>query len=490
MTSEKKIGKVYLVGAGPGDPQMLTLRALDVLNSVDVIAYDALISPQILELIQSNITLISVGYRHGERTKQLQIEEKQPANGMHPEVIKLALEGKSVARLKQGDPMIFGRAAQEIDDLIKNSIPFEIVPGITSGLAFASTLGIPLTHRDFSSDVTFISGHDFHHNNLVTNGNCKSSWEAVAKANGSIVIYMGSNYIVENCKRLIDLGRAAETTAALIKNVSLPNEEIILDTLDGFASGKNLTDKDNADKDNKESNSNYPALIVVGDVVKLYPKYTWKKDESVKDESVKDESVRGLLKRPLSKKNEKGLLLVFTGNGKGKTSAALGTMIRKLAYLPYEKLEQNQNQNQTQKCAVIQFIKGKWITAEMLYFKNDPRVEWITMNSGFTWNKDEASLKEDRNKAQLLWQETKKILSNENYQLVILDELTHALNFNFLSLAEIITDIKNAAYSTDIIITGRDCPEDIKKMADLVSEIDSKKHPFDIGIKAKKGVDY
>lgn len=246
----KNRGKVYLVGAGPGDPGLLTCRALELMKSCDVIAYDTLVSPSILALCSPTAELVSVGYR-GYGSKQLGYR-------MHPAIIEAALAGKSVVRLKSGDPLVFGRAGQECEELTENQIPFEIIPGITSAIAAAAYVGIPLTHRDYSSDVIFTSGHD-----LRGGSASKSNWEALGKSTGTVSVYMAASKIRENCERLIEMGRDPETPAAFISNATRGCQRVTVAKL------RNLADQVG------EIPKGVPALILAGETVGLYQAQAW-----------------------------------------------------------------------------------------------------------------------------------------------------------------------------------------------------------------------
>ena len=172
------LGKVYLVGAGPGDPGLMTLKGKTLLECADVVVYDALVSPQILAMINPQAEQINAGKRRG-RHSLIQDETTQL-------LIEKACTHPIVVRLKGGDPFVFGRGGEEMEDLIKANIPVEVVPGITSGIAAPAYAGIPLTHRSYSSSVTFVTGHE-------SAGKYRPAvnWEAIARGSETIVIYMG-----------------------------------------------------------------------------------------------------------------------------------------------------------------------------------------------------------------------------------------------------------------------------------------------------------
>ncbi len=247
-----KKGVVYLVGAGPGRADLMTVRAKELLLKADVVAYDALISPTLLATIPPHAKLIPIGYR-GYGSSKL-------GYNIHPLVIEMAKAGKNVVRLKSGDPFIFGRGYQECIALKEEGIDFEVVPGVSSSLGAASFAGFPLTHRDFASDVVFASGHD-----LRGGSPSNSKWKPLAQTGGTIVIYMAASKIEENCKRLIEHGRKPETPAIYIGAATCGNEIIIQGTLE------NLSSK------TTDINPKIQALIIVGEVIYSREHFDWRK---------------------------------------------------------------------------------------------------------------------------------------------------------------------------------------------------------------------
>ena len=251
-------GVVYLVGAGPGSPELLTVRAKELLESADVVAYDALISPSVLSIIPSSAEIIPIGYR-GYGSKKL-------GYALHPTVVEMAKQGKTVVRLKSGDPFIFGRGYQECLNLTQEGIRFEVVPGVSSSLGAAIYAGFPLTHKDYSSDVVFASGHD-----LRGGSDSNSKWENLAKTGGTIVIYMAATKIQENCERLIKYGRPNSTPAIYVAAATCGNQKIIQGTLQTLGV---LT---------KEIDPKLQALIIVGEVIKSRELFDWRKHLPLRD---------------------------------------------------------------------------------------------------------------------------------------------------------------------------------------------------------------
>jgi uroporphyrin-III C-methyltransferase/precorrin-2 dehydrogenase/sirohydrochlorin ferrochelatase len=232
-------GKVWLVGAGPGDPELLTLRAFKLLTSASVIAYDELVSPAILALARADAERIPVGRRaSGCRHHEARI---------HPLVLVRALEGTDVVRLKGGDPFVFGRGGEEAEELAAARIPFEVVPGISAALGAAARMGIPLTHRDCASGVTLATAH------AARDGEVDLS-ESVPRE-GTVVFYMGLGRIEATCSALIAGGRAPETPAAVASRATLPDERVVIGTLADVASLA------------RDAGLEAPALLVVGEVV-------------------------------------------------------------------------------------------------------------------------------------------------------------------------------------------------------------------------------
>ncbi len=232
-------GIVYLVGAGPGDPNLLTLRAFELIRSAQVVAHDELVSPEILALISSGAELLAVGRRHGRGKIDYRL---------HPLVLERARAGRVVVRLKSGDPLIFGRGAEEAEELADAGIPFEIVPGVSAALGAAAYAGIPLTHRCHAPRVTFATGHRA---------------EPAGPAHETVVLYMAAHRLKENLDRLIADGYDPSTPAAYIAAATTPKQLVISGTL------ANLADKV------EPKRRSDPALVIVGSVVSLRDRILW-----------------------------------------------------------------------------------------------------------------------------------------------------------------------------------------------------------------------
>lgn len=238
-------GKVYLVGAGPGDPGLFTLKGKTLLESADVVIYDALVSPQILAMIGAQAERIDAGKRRGrhslvqEETTQLLIEKAQTQ--------------AIVVRLKGGDPFVFGRGGEEMEDLIAAGIEVEVVPGVTSGIAAPAYAGIPLTHRAYSSSVTFVTGHE-------SAGKYRPAvnWQAIAQGSETIVIYMGVHNLPFIIEQIHAGGLSLDTPIALVRWGTRPEQEELIGTLATIA------------QQVEETGFAAPAIVVIGSVVNLH----------------------------------------------------------------------------------------------------------------------------------------------------------------------------------------------------------------------------
>ncbi|HVA81114.1 MAG TPA: uroporphyrinogen-III C-methyltransferase [Candidatus Binataceae bacterium] len=233
-------GIVYLVGAGPGDPKLLTIRALELMRSAEVVAYDELVPPEILSLVPAPAELLAVGRRHGHGTTGYRL---------HPIVLERARAGRVVVRLKSGDPLIFGRGAEEAEELAEAGIPFEIVPGVSAALGAAAYAGIPLTDRRYASRVTLATGH------------CADADGGDSRE--TVVLYMAAHRLKENLDRLIARGYASSTPAAYVAAATTPKQVVITATLADLAA--------------KIDPARWPdpALVIVGEVVALRERIQW-----------------------------------------------------------------------------------------------------------------------------------------------------------------------------------------------------------------------
>ena len=241
-------GHVWLVGAGPGDPGLLSALALHALDRADAVVYDALVDSRILRLARSGATLDYAGKRGGRPSPS------QP--GITARLIVLARAGKRVLRLKGGDPCVFGRGAEEALALVAAEVPFRIVPGITAGIGGLAYAGIPVTHRATNSAVTFITGHSS--TGAVPDG---LDWEAVARGAPVVVLYMAMKHLAAIVARLIAGGRRRDEPVAIVSNASTPEQQVLVSTL--------------AEVVRTSATVETPAIIVVGEVVRLRAGLDW-----------------------------------------------------------------------------------------------------------------------------------------------------------------------------------------------------------------------
>ena len=248
LSGAAAIGRVALVGAGPGDPELLTLRAARLLSRAEVLVLDHLVSEGVLALVNPAAERIYVGKESGHHTV--------PQEEINQLLVRLAREGRQVVRLKGGDPFIFGRGGEELEELLAAGIPFEVVPGITAACGAGAYAGIPLTHRDYAQSVVFATGHR-------RAGESALDWTALARPHQTAVIYMGVGMLQSHCEAMIRHGRGADTPAALVENGTLPSQRVVtgtLATLPEIAAAAGI---------------HPPALLIIGEVVSLAGRLAW-----------------------------------------------------------------------------------------------------------------------------------------------------------------------------------------------------------------------
>jgi uroporphyrin-III C-methyltransferase len=241
-------GKVWLIGAGPGDPDLLTVKAARLIAQADALVFDHLVGDGIMDLARADARRIYAGKEASNHTL--------PQASINSLLVDLAREGLSVIRLKGGDPFIFGRGGEELEALAASGIPFEVVPGVTAAAGCAAYSGFPLTHRDHAQAVTFVTGH-------LKDGTVNLDWPALARPGQTVVFYMGIGAAAEICRQMIDHGLPSLTPAAVVRNGTLPTQQTLLATLGTLPQRI------------EETGIKPPALIVVGSVVNLHAKLDW-----------------------------------------------------------------------------------------------------------------------------------------------------------------------------------------------------------------------
>jgi len=236
-------GRVYLVGAGPGDPELLTLKGARILGRADIVLYDRLVARELLELAPPAAERIFVGKRRSHHS----LRQEEICRLM----VDHARAGRTVVRLKGGDPLVFGRGGEEIEALRAAGVPFEVVPGVTAATGCAAAAAIPLTHRDLSRTLVLVTGHS-------RDGEPDLDWEMLCRPRQTLVFYMGHKVLERLCARLVEGGLAADRPVALVENGTLPGQRILAGTLADIA------------RRSREAGVEGPAILIVGEVAGLF----------------------------------------------------------------------------------------------------------------------------------------------------------------------------------------------------------------------------
>lgn len=241
-------GCVYLVGAGPGDPELLTLRAVRLLERAEVVVYDHLVSNAVLEFVPANAERIYAGKRRNEHSMR-----QEQINAL---LVRLAQQGRQVVRLKGGDPFIFGRGGEELQALAAQQVTFEVVPGITAASGVASYAGIPLTHRDYAQRCMFVTGH-------LKDGSADLDWPSLVHPHQTVVIYMGLSGLADICRQMIAHGAPVDLPIAVVQDGSIATQQVVIGTL--------------ADMPQRVSAAalQSPCLTIIGEVVQLHSSLAW-----------------------------------------------------------------------------------------------------------------------------------------------------------------------------------------------------------------------
>jgi uroporphyrin-III C-methyltransferase/precorrin-2 dehydrogenase/sirohydrochlorin ferrochelatase len=241
-------GCVYLVGAGPGDPELLTLKAARIISEADILVYDHLVSQLILDLVRPDAERVYAGKERGNHAL--------PQEELNVLLVRLAKTGKKVVRLKGGDPYTFGRGGEEVQTLRENGIRFEVIPGITAAAGVASYAGIPLTHRDYAQACVFVTGH-------LKDGTMNLDWPGLARERQTVVIYMGLHGLLHLCEKLMEHGLPADWPAAIVQQGTTPQQRTITGTLSSLPALA------------EAAKLQPPTLIIVGQVVTLHDTLCW-----------------------------------------------------------------------------------------------------------------------------------------------------------------------------------------------------------------------
>jgi uroporphyrin-III C-methyltransferase/precorrin-2 dehydrogenase/sirohydrochlorin ferrochelatase len=247
-TSSSGGARVHLVGAGPGDPELLTLRAARLLASADVVVYDHLVSDQVLDLVRADAQRIYAGKRRDNHS--------MPQAEINRLLVKLAKEGKRVVRLKGGDPFVFGRGGEEMRELARHGVAFDVVPGVTAANGVSCYAGIPLTHRDFAQTCIFTTGH-------LKDGSADLDWDSLVRPRQTVVIYMGLNALPGICAQLRAHGMRTGMPVAVVERATTPQQRVVSATLADIAERV------------AEAKLESPSLIIVGEVVRLRESLDW-----------------------------------------------------------------------------------------------------------------------------------------------------------------------------------------------------------------------
>lgn len=242
-SGSRAAGKVYLIGAGPGDPDLLTVKAARLLGSAKVVVYDHLVGDGVLSLVDRNARLIYVGKEAGNHSL--------PQDQINDLLVELARTGLDVVRLKGGDPFMFGRGGEEMEELFEHGVDCEVVPGITAACGISACTGIPLTHRDHARSVVFTTGH-------LKDGTVNLDWPALARSNQTVVIYMGLGALEIICRELMAHGLAADTPGAVVHAGTTNRQVVLTDRIDQLADSV------------RQAGLKSPALIMIGSVVSLH----------------------------------------------------------------------------------------------------------------------------------------------------------------------------------------------------------------------------
>ena len=446
-----KTTRVYLVGAGPGDSGLITVKGKRCLQRADVVLYDRLCNPALLGDVSPAAEQIYVGKNMGHHAL--------PQEQINALLVEKAREGKVVVRLKGGDPFVFGRGGEEIDTLAEAGIPFEVVPGVTAGFAAGAYAGIPLTHRDFTTSVTLVTGHL----NTRKDPQRDIDWPALGRGHGTLVFYMGLTNIATICDELIRHGRAADTPVAVVSHASTPQQRTLIATLA------------DAPQQVAQQGVTSPAVILVGDVVTLHERLDWFQRSLTTEEAIAAETPSKSADTRPQDDTARTNILIFTGNGKGKSTAAFGMALRAVGH--------------GQRVRILQFMKNDPDVGELAALER-LGVPVEQSGLGFVPKPDHPQYAAHCEAAEQGLARSEAAIFSGNYDLIILDELCGTVARGLLDEHRVVDLLRRAPAPLTLVLTGRHAVPALIDLADTVSEIQPIKHAFEQGIPARKGVEF
>ncbi|MDY0211772.1 MAG: uroporphyrinogen-III C-methyltransferase [Desulfuromonadaceae bacterium] len=443
--------RVYLVGAGPGDSGLITVKGKRCLQSADVVLYDRLCNPVLLEDVPPTAEQIYVGKNMGHHAL--------PQEHINALLVEKAREGRVVVRLKGGDPFVFGRGGEEIDTLAEAGIPFEVVPGVTAGFAAGAYAGIPLTHRDFTTSVTLVTGHL----NTRKDHQRDIDWTTLGRGHGTLVFYMGLTNIATICAELIHHGRAEDTPVAVVSHASTPQQRTLIATLA------------DAPQQVEQQGVTTPAVILVGDVVRLHERLDWFQRSLTMGEESPENTKPEVAEATEETESTRNNILIFTGNGKGKSTAAFGMALRAIGH--------------GQRVRVLQFMKNATDVGELTALERlGVPVEQCGL--GFVPKPDHPLFADHCKAAERGLDRAESAIFSGKYDLIILDELCGTVAKGLISEDRVTDLLYRPPAGVNLVLTGRYASDALIEAADTVSEIQPVKHALKQGIPARKGVEF
>lgn len=439
---------VALVGAGPGDVDLLTLKAAALLGAADVVLYDALVHPDILQLA-ARATLVPVGKRKGAHCPQEDINRI---------LVDYARSGQRVVRLKGGDPFVFGRGGEEARALADAGFGFEVVPGISSALAAPCYAGIPVTDRGKSISFGVVSAH-----RKEDGGLSSEALRRAARGVDTLVVLMAKSRLQEVARICLEQGRPTDQSVALVVDGTRADQQVWLGTLYDFAVAPVY--------DLPEG----PGLLVVGNVAQSPEALRWWTGPQCRFHRHSAPHASSIVGKALPT----GRFLVMTGPGKGKSTAAFGLALRSLGH--------------GHQVALAQFIKSDAAVGELMALEQFPGVRNYVGGHGFLPKIQDSRWSKHQNAAQRAWRWALCALRSPKYVTVVLDELNVALDKGLVDQEQVLEAIREAVHgplSKTVVCTGRGAPEALIALADTVSHIDCVKHAYTLGIPAQLGVEF